>query len=313
MSSAPNAQSAQTPWVEEFKSRVQAFSEAIGVPYDRVCEVLADKCDVSDQKSDSISILDSEEFLPMTDIFAAFVDNGMAKKPRVRMGVAHLRGKTSLEAPKEVNDNGVAEAIKQLVEQNKPVDAMTLEELLERCDELHPAEVKRLSSITHGRPCIVFNRRNGVVEINKPESLKMIKTAMKQATSNRAMVNGKQVMVYPVGHFWVEPLDESPFFPGVALVNGFCSMSSTDWNGIDQETRTLVRVYVKYIETTKLSPTLMKAIWKEAKKGLSSFREEYQDASLKYDELKDRDELPKMKIHPNQAAPIKQRDTGFIH
>jgi hypothetical protein len=58
-------------------------------------------------------------------------------------------------------------------------------------------DIARLSALTHNRPCIVFNRRQGQIEVNRAESLKLIRIAMRQETSARALIGGKIVMVYP--------------------------------------------------------------------------------------------------------------------
>jgi hypothetical protein len=297
-------------WQSEYRMRIRAFAEATKIDPQVVVTTLKDSLGVEPDEPDCLTLLDSEEFTPANDIFKHFVDSGLAKIARVRMGLAHLRGKTDLvEARPTVNGNGgldtLASAVQELVAQSKPIENWTIEELLSRYDEQHPEVIKRLSAMTHGRPCIILNRENGQVKTNIPESAKMVRTAMKQPTSDRALVNGKIVKVYRVGtEFPATPIDESPFFPNVALVNGFCAASGTDWNGVEHEARVLVRVYIQHVETAKLSKKQMKETCEDARKGAAFFRENYQETAIKFDELKERDELPKLKMLPDQYMKI---------
>lgn len=305
-----------TPWATEFHSRVEKFAEAIEAAPDVVLEIFKNEFGIDDNKPDCLTILDSEEFLTASDLFKAFVDTKVAKIARVRMGMPHLRGKTHLEEPKPVANgiDKIADAVKEMVSQNKPIESWSIEELLEKYDESHPEVIKRLSSLTHGRPCIVLNRVNGEIQINTPESAKMVKFAMKQMTSDHAMVAGKLVKVYRVGsEFPIEPIAEAPFCPGVALVNGFCAFSNTDWNGIDDEARILVRIYARHVETAQLPKKQMREICEDARKGAEYFREQYPEAALKYDEMKVQDKLPKLKILPSEAKNESpgRRDSGF--
>lgn len=320
MSDTQNAQSSQIvslqeyPWTTEFNKRTQAFADAIGLDVTEVLAALQDLGVEHDQK-DCITILDSEEFLPASDVFKKFVDTGLAKIARVRLGLAHLRGKTDLgNANPALDGNSVADvanAIKQIADQNRPVEKWSIEELVENYDDEHPEVMQRLKDISHGRPCIILDRIKGEVRVNAKETVKMVKTARKQKTANRTLIDGKLVKVYHPGEWPVEPLDESPFLPGVTLVNGFCARSNTDWNGVDHEARQLVRIYIQHVETAKLSKKQLKEVCEDARKGVVHFRNEYQEAAIKFDELKDNDKLPKLKVSDDRETYYGRRDNGF--
>lgn len=319
-----NTQTVQSsPWVEEFRNRVKAFAAAAHLTETVVLDILKNDFGVDEQQADCLTILDSDEFLPASDLFKAFVDSKLARIARVRMGIPHLRGRTHLDEPKATTNGdanveqptgGVVDVLKELVNQNRPLESWSIEELLEKYDEAHPEVTKRLSMITHGRPCIILNREQGEIKVNIAESAKLVRVAMKQPTSDRALVKGKTVVVYRVGtEFPVEPIDESPFFPGMALVNGFCGRSGTDWNGVDTEARVLARIYVQHVETAQLSKKQMKEVCEDARKGADHFRDEYPEASIKYDEMKAKDTLPRLKISPKDAKQevTGRRDNGF--
>lgn len=304
--------SPEKPWTKEFDRRMTAFSTAVKMEVESVV-ALFKKLGVDSAEEDCLTLLDSEQFLPASDIFKTFVDEGHAPIARVRMGIAHLRGQTSLEEPKPTlnGDSGVTAVLTKLVEQNRRIEDLSIEELLERYDEQHPEAAERLSRLTHGRPCVILNADGSV---NVHESAKMAKVAMKQPTSDRHIVNGKVVRVWRAGtEFPVKPLDESPFYRNVALVNGVCSRSGTDWNGVEQDARVLVRIYVHDVETANLSKMLMKQLNQDAKQGIDFMREKYSEAAMRFDELKELGQLPTLKISHRDVVQESsgRRDTGF--
>lgn len=313
MSETTQAQSSEHPWKKEFDSRIEAFANAAKINMDTVIAVFKD-LGVDGEEEDCLTILDNEEYLPSSDIFKKFVDGGHAKIARVRMGLAHLRGKTQLEEAKPTLNGEtavVAEAITKLAERNRRVEDYSLRELLERYDENHPEAVERLSKLTHGRPCIVLNN-DGTVNVDESEPL--ARTAMKQPTSDRHVIKGKVVRVWRPGtEFPVKPLDESPFFVNVALVNGVCARSGTDWNGIEHDARVLVRIYVHEIESGKLNKMQMRTICEDARKGVDHMRQTYAEAAMRYDELKEIGELPSLKVRHNDARsePSGRKDTAW--
>jgi hypothetical protein len=301
MSSTPISSS----WQSEFNDRIKAFSADINVPEDKVRSVLADLgADGKDERS--LTIIDNEEYLPMGDLRQQFVETGLTKLSLLRLGMAHLRGKTQLDPVSPTNDSGMSEvagAIKQMVASNRPKSDWSDEELINAYDDDAPEVISVLSKRTHGRPCIVFNS-DGTV--NKAVSLDLIKIAKKNPTADRFSVGGKVVAVHRVGSFSVKPIDESPFFVGVPLVAGYCSQSNTNWNDIPHEIRVLVRLHVTRVEKTPVSKAEMKRIWKAAQ--MPDFKEEYSEAVLVYEELQNADQLPKLKLIPNQKPAV---DTGF--
>lgn len=285
-----NTQSTSAPENPEFTRRVKAFCDATKIDFDvaagKLMELGVDPAD-----ADCITIMDSDKFLTVSDIFGAFVDSGLAKIAKVRLGIPHLRGNTHTDDPQPVVD--LATVITKLADANKKVEDMSVEELLSRYDEGNVSVCERLNKVTHGRPCIILNSDG---TINKEESIKLAKTATKQPTSDRHMVGGKVVCVYRAGsEMQILPLDESPFYPTVILVNGICSKSTTDWNGIDHECRVIARIHVCEVENTKLSKMELKKICDDARIGVDHMRQVYSEAAMIYDKLKLTNMLPSLK------------------
>lgn len=294
-------------WKTEFDERVAAFAKAIGVDEKKVREALAE-LGVDGQTDQSLIIIDSESYLPMQDLFAAFVDTGLTQKAKLRLALTHLRGQTHLSeaAPStnggETNSGGVVGAIKDMIAASRPKADWTDEELLKAYDETSTEIWKILRERSHGRPFIVYN---GDGSVNVTVSLKLLRIAKKQPTTDRHMVDGKAVRVYRSGEFLAKLVDESPFFPGVALVDGYCAKSNTQWDGVAHEARVIVRLHVQKVENKGLSQREMREIAKiaSAGRGVAAIREELPDAALMYDELKEQDALPKLKIDPRNTRP----------
>ncbi len=298
-------------WKTELNKRIEAFSSAIGVDESKAREILGELGVKDDEQS--LTIVDSDEFLPFGDLRQKFVEeHKVTQIARLRMGMPHLRARTTIEEVKETtNGDDLALVLAKLADSNRPIAKWTDGELLARLDEEEDEVIKALASRTKGRPCIVFNPKDG--SLNVPISLTLIRTAKKQATSRVYQHDGEAVTVRPVGEFPRKSIDESPFYPGVPLVNGYCSKSDTNWLDVDFVARVLVRVYVLHIDTGKIGVQNMKTLRDAALRGEGHFRKEYSKTALIYDELAEKDALPKLKVNPNSSAYRDQLkvDTGF--
>ncbi len=303
--------SVSTPWKDEFAKRVAAFAEAIGVEKAEVLKILAE-LGANGETEQSLTIIDSEDFLPMQDLFKAFVDSGLTKKSQVRLGVTHLRGKTTPDASNTSNGSSIVEAVGKIVAGNKPKSDWTDTELLAQLDEDTTEIAQVLSTRTKGRPCIIF-LGNGVVNVEA--SLPLVRLAKRQPTHDTHSVGGKLVRVFRAGKFLDKPIDESPIYPGEALVDGYCAKSGTYWNDVSHEARVLIRLQVTKVEyNSALSKRSLLHLCVEAKKGAKSFRVFNEESAMLYDELAARDELPKLKIFSDQARenrPSVKQDSGF--
>ena len=299
-------------WKTEFDDRIKMFSEVCKIDESIVRSKLSDY-GADGNSSISLDMLDSEETLPMSELFSMFVDSGLTKKGNLRLAVSHLRGKSQIGTLHSTTSEEptIASALEKVFTANRPKNDWSDEELLKIYDQDSVEVAEILRKRTHGRPCIVFNRDNSV---NAEISLKLIKLAKRQATHTNFMVEGKLVSVFRAGEFLAKPLDESPLFPGVALIEGICPQSNTDWNGVSQKARTIVHLHVRKIETAALTKKAMQGICKEARKlSETEFCDEYQEATLLYQQLEDQGNLPALKILSNETKSEKSGkvDTGF--
>lgn len=299
--------SVQPTWLVEFNDRISRFAKDVDIPEEKIREVfVALGVDGKDERS--LRMIESDDYVPMNDLFEAFVDSGLTQKAKLRLGVAHLRGKSDTKTGSDT----IVSSIEKLANAARPKTAWTDEELLKAYDNQDSEIWEILRNRVHGRHCIIYNKDGSV---NIENSLSLVRIAKRQPTNDNHMISGMPVRVYRPGDFPLSMslVDESPFFRGVALVDGTCGNSMTDWNGVLHETRVLVYIQVHEIERVKLAHHSMRQLWESARKGTVYFRENYPMAALRYNELADKGDLPKLKVNQQEASEPRtgKADTAF--
>lgn len=296
-------------WKPEFNNRIAAFAEAINVPEEKVREILTG-LGVDGLTEQSLTIIESDEFLPMADLFEAFVDTKFTAKAKLRAGMPHLRGSTHLGETQIVSNNSVLSEVKELFSSQRPLASLSDSELLDRYDDSSTEVWRLLRERTHGRYCIVYSKD---ASVNKEVSLKLVRAARKQVTPDKFEVNGQLVKVHRAGDFPAIPIEESPFYPGKPLLEGFCADSNTNWTGISQEMRVLARLALQSENPSGNSVTgkvAMRPIWRNARDmTLKDFKQEYGEAALMYEELLSMNKLPTLVIF--HGSPSVVCDSGF--
>lgn len=288
-------------WKNDFDQRVSGFAAKTGIPEEKVREAFS-KLGATGLDEDSLSIIESEDNLPMSDLFKAFVDTGLTQVGRVRLAHPILRGTKSTKIDQVVStDSGILNAINKMIDNGRPKSDWSNEELLARYNEDSVDIINVLKQKSAGRFCIVFNS-DGTV--NQKISLEILKIAKRQVTSEEFVWEGKAYRVYRAGVFPANPLDESPLAPGVALIAGVCPKTHTNWAEIPLDCRQLVRIYATQIETKQLSLMEYSNLCSLAKLGAAAFRSTFAIAALKFDELQAVNKLPTLKFIPSQSTKI---------
>jgi hypothetical protein len=126
-------------------------------------------------------------------------------------------------------------------------------------------------------------------------------------------VDGDDFRVYAIGEGSPETFDESPIFKGRALrPDGTDDQLNRSWDGVSAEVRQLIRLAIDEgelkITHDKAHNTLDIAIAPDAAKKL---RQRYKKASVRYNELKEQGDLPKMKIARASAAQVTKQDPFY--
>lgn len=204
----------------------------------------------------------------------------------------------------QVFRSGAEPEKKPFVTPNKAA-AMGSLELLGRYD---PREAdnpigKRLVELSKGNPVIVFNE-DGTVNVEASNSLlEEIRDNYSPRTS--VLVEGVPRPVYRVGARPGQFVDENPLYPGRPLRRDeVCDQTNRSWTGVQQVVRVLIHLAVNQTHECRVDSiddahsVLDRVMQEDAEQAI---RNRYQKASLLYDELKAKGELPSLKIDLGQS------------
>lgn len=292
------------PWQEQLNLRISKFAEALELPIAEVKSVLRE-LGVKEEKESSLTILDDDTLLTMGDLFEKFVDSKMTDKPTLRMAVTALRAKSNAPVDRTILlSSDTPAGISEIVNALKSKDQWTNQELLAAYGEEDPDIASILSKRSHGRAFIIFNN-DGTV--NLMESLKLLNIAKRQQTPDTHLVNGALCRVYRAGKYPAKALEECPFCPGKTLVDGYCAETDTDWNGISHDCRVLAAIQFRIVEKGRqLTTDQYQSII--AERNFDAMCKKFKKAALAYNDLKEQDQLPKLKVYPQSGNRV---DTGF--
>jgi len=176
-------------------------------------------------------------------------------------------------------------------------------------DSVVARELKRRSD---GKKFVVMSS-DGKVLVEKSNELYSEVVLKKFPERDQVTVDDVDYAVYPAGQGKAELYDESPIFVGRALrPDGTDDQLNRSWQGVPLEVRQLIRIAVVQGE---LNPTQEKAhaifdiaIGSDAMKKI---RERYKKSSVKFNELKEQGDLPKLKISRIGADRGKQQDPFY--
>lgn len=179
------------------------------------------------------------------------------------------------------------------------VAAMSITELVQCYDprESSNAVAERISKIANGKRCIVFNSDNSV---NIEASVTLL-NELRDGYSERENfpVAGVPTKIYKVGERIGQIVDENPLYSGRALrPNGDCDQTNRSWSGVSEIVRKIV-----HLARVRTGEIKIEAIMDAH--GIMDFvvgadeakvRSRLNKASLLYDELKEKGNLPSLKI-----------------
>lgn len=285
--------------------RIESFANAVGIDPTTAREALK-KLGVDDSTESSIerslTLLENREFLGFADLCEVFVDTKIITKPVLRMGIPYLVGSPDLPQEQSTEEK-IVDSLSKMVENSKTIDKLTDKELLERYTQSDFKVSKELSERTRGKPCIVFNDDNTV---NIAVSLELIKLAQTTPKSiGTYPVGDKLKKVYRAGQWPDQLFDTSPFAPNEVLVNGYCETTDTFWNEVSIEGRLLAYIQYSYLDKY-LGGSMLQQLCEDVK-DVDKFRKTHRKAAMIYDELKEQDNLPKLKVR----STSKKVDTGI--
>lgn len=188
----------------------------------------------------------------------------------------------------------------------RQAQAMSPEELLERYDPRDPDNFvgKRLKDLSKGQPFIVFNT-DGTV--NREASVQLLQEIRNGYPARETFaVEGRPQKIYRVGERPEELANENPLYPGRALrPNGDCDQTNRSWNGVTDPVRILVYLAVTRTREIRIAQIddahriLDQVMSGDAE---AAIRQRNPQASILYDDLASKGNLPSLKVAPSGTA-----------
>lgn len=198
----------------------------------------------------------------------------------------------------------------------KMVQQMSIRDLLERYDpsESDTSVAKRLSSISKGKKCIVFNNNGKVVIEASAQLIEDIKQGL--PSMDTYVVDGVPTLVYEIGRKPDQFFDENPIFPGRVLRSGqICDQTNRSWDGVPLIIRQLLWVAVSKTGELRINgapdahdvmdKVVVDKVWDE-----KVLRTRFIKASLAYDELVKTNQVPMLKVSLGSSKSSK-KDSPF--
>jgi hypothetical protein len=177
---------------------------------------------------------------------------------------------------------------------------MAVAELLEHYDPRDPDNPvgKRLSTLSNGGRCIVFND-NGTVNV-EPSTTLVDELRDKFPERETMVVDERPRQTFRIGERPDMTADENPLYPGRMLrPDGTCDQTNRSWAGVPFDVRVLVHLTVKETREVVVNQlndahTVMDMVFGDDAE--SKIRQRYSQASVMFDALKQGGGLPSLKL-----------------
>jgi len=186
-----------------------------------------------------------------------------------------------------------------LFRESRPIgqrkDADLMEEYGVDCD---PEIIDALLDRSHGRGFVIFDNKN---EVDVKNSLKLLRRARRSETPETYRVNGQLKRVYRAGDFPSVVQYECPFHP-VILFDTYCDDCKFDWEGVDYEVMQFAAVVNESGNGPVKSREIRDFIDIARKEGVEGLKDDYPDEYLRFQEMKDDEDLPNLKKRTSTAS-----------
>ena len=225
-------------------------------------------------------------------------------EPRVRAAWLVLQGKdpfalkvsnTNISNYTINKDDAVQLMLKKLEEQ-KPIGQWSDQDLLKNYGKHCPLNVEdELLKRSKSKPVIIFND-DGTIDIDA--SLVLLRQARHNDTPSTYIVDSKMKQVYKISDFPMDVMYECPIHSNVLLFNGYCEECGIKWPGLDTSNTLDIEDKEKYIflrllsGNVKIEPVALRTYIKSS---LDELMNLYPKIALKYNRLKEEENLPTLK------------------
>lgn len=280
--------------LDTWEKRISMFSKTVGKSMEEVERALAEKpLEITEETPRALEMLSDDEITPFGDLRHALVEKAGISLPLFRMGVKYLRGPKENRTKIEIEPNMMAIHKKYGMEMT--IDSLSLEQLLEFYD---PSEEHKISEILRDKYERKYGKfiayKKGSKEIAIDDILNYIADIDTGFEKTEYIdVDGDPCKLYGIGEIPKEKLDEDPLYPGHALKRNRSTKNRISWEGIDLETRQFFRVLY---QTGLIQREDRLGIGQIIVKSIDDLKEIFPEAYIKFIELKEDGELPKLKV-----------------
>jgi len=175
-----------------------------------------------------------------------------------------------------------------------PIGQLSDKELLEvyspDCDS---SIVDELSKRSHERAFVIF-LENGLVDIET--SLRMLREARRRETPVNYKVGDALKRLYKAGEFPGLFYIHCPIHNDILLVDGYCDKSKLSWENVDYECMQFAKLALEIGDIDLSIPNIRQFISIARGEGLIGLRRDFQHTALIFDEKKELNVLPNLKI-----------------
>jgi len=271
---------------EVIKIRVKKASEILCISEEKIKTNLENLGIYYDDIS--LQILDSDS-TKESDARQIFIEKNPADKiaiPRFNAAWKILKGKDPFKEVEEKLPKNIGQySDEQLLKQyGKDCFPKIEEELRSRCKD---------------RPIIIF-KNTKTEKIDVESSLKLLRIARRQNTPTtfkvETEVTGEIKRVYRVGEFPLEYFFECPFHDNVLLVEGYCEECANTWDTSEEDKMILVRMIEQENDISDLDKKSL------AINSFDKLKNLFPKIAMKYEELKEKDELKSLKRHVSSTS-----------
>jgi hypothetical protein len=280
---------------DTWESRISQFAKVVGKSMDEVEKCLSAKpLEITEETPNALEMLSDEEITPFGDLRFILVEKGGISLPLFRMGVKYLRGPKESRAKMEVDPDFMALHKKYGI--NATIESLSLEQLLEFYDPSKNNEIaeilKKKYQSKYGNFIAFYP---GTREIAIEEILNYIADVDTGFEFSQYIdIDGEPCKLYAINENPSEKLDEDPLYEGFPLRIGRSTKNRISWVGVDVEVKQFFRILVK-MGLIKREDRI--GIGQIIDKSIKDLKEIFPEAYIRFLELKEDDDLPKLKIN----------------
>lgn len=283
--------------------------EATSVLWDKLRDL-----GITKENVDSHSLI-SEGFCKEGDARVIFCESSppVLPVPWFRKAWSILSENANMPEDKQ-KDKGDATRIIEAIASNRPVSQWKDRELVEAYGIDASSEViDELKKRAYGKAIIAFDDiSKGKIDVDI--TFDMLRESRRRKLPNIFNQDGRVYLLYVVGDFPSVIYEESPLVPGSMLFNGFCDKCEMSFDGIDKEAKQFLRVIVEEGRCPSLSDRMsILGLIAAAKSGIGELRKLFPSVSIKFDELKRKENLPSLKADSSDESKSKVADPFGNH